>query len=193
MLDEKKLKETQSRIKQYLTEGVIKTKQEKEFVSFFMKNAEKSLATATVLYDLSTKRESQEKLNLVDFDGFLWVVNASYYSMFYIARALLENEGIKINTDLSVHAVTFDAVITFFYLNGTLQKRLIEDFAESMEEATELLGQQKAESLVQDYFYEKRKRAQLTYSTEEVVIKAKAKTSLDRAEMFMKEIRKIIR
>jgi len=93
-----------------------------------------------------------KKTGYVNFDGFLWVVNAYYYSMFYIARALLENEGIKIKSDLSVHAIAFDAMINFFYLNGKLQKRLIEDFADAKEEASELLGKQKADQLIEDYF-----------------------------------------
>ena len=193
MLDEKKLKEAQSRVKQYLDNGTIKTKQQKEFVDFFLSNAEKSLNSANALYDLSTDKDMQEKTGYINFDGFLWVVNASYYSMFYMARALLESEGIKIRSDLSVHAITFDAVINFFYLNDKLQKRLIEDFAEAKEEASELLGKQKADQLVEDYFWEKGKRATFTYNTKEVVIKTKAKTSIERAKRFNEEIRKIIR
>ena len=135
----------------------------------------------------------QEKTNYQDFDGFLWVVNASYYSMFYMARALLESEGIKLKSEVSIHSLTFDAVINFFYLNGKLQKRLLEDFAESLEEASEILGKQKADSLMEDYFFEKGKRAMFTYRTEEIVIKTKAKTSLERARKFIKEIKKIIK
>ncbi len=193
MLDEKKLKEAQSRVKQYLDEGMIKTKQKKEFVDFFLSNADKSLNSANVLYDLSTDKKMQENTGYLDFDGFLWVVNACYYSMFYMARALLESEGIKIKSDMSVHAITFDAVINFFYLNGKLQKRLIEDFAEAKEEASELLGKQKADALIEDYFWEKGKRSTFTYNTKEVVIKAKAKTSIERAKMFTEEIKKIIK
>lgn len=152
MLDDKKLKEAESRVKQYLSDETIKTKQQKEFVDFFLINAEKSLNSANALYDLSTDKDMQQKTGYFNFDGFLWVVNACYYSMFYIARALLENEGIKIRSDLSVHAITFDAVINFFYLNGKLQKKLIEDFADAKEEASELLGKQKADQLIEDYF-----------------------------------------
>ncbi|MCF7798460.1 hypothetical protein K9M74_01005 [Candidatus Woesearchaeota archaeon] len=134
----------------------------------------------------------QSYMGYPDFDGFLWVVNASYYSMFYMARALLESEGIKIKSDKSIHALTFDAMIHFFYLNGKLQKKLIEDFVESLEEASEILGKQKADLLMEDYFFEKGKRAIFTYKTEELVIKAKAKTSLQRAIRFTNEIKKII-
>ena len=193
MLDEKKLKEAQSRVKHYLDDGIIKTKQQKEFVDFFLSNAKKSLKSANALYDLSTDKDMQEKTNYQDFDGFLWVVNASYYSMFYMARALLESEGIKLKSEVSIHSLTFDAVINFFYLNGKLQKRLLEDFAESLEEASEILGKQKADSLMEDYFFEKGKRAMFTYRTEEIVIKTKAKTSLERARKFIKEIKKIIK
>ncbi|MCK5283424.1 MAG: hypothetical protein KAK00_08525, partial [Nanoarchaeota archaeon] len=192
-LDEKKLKEAQSRVKHYLDDGIIKTKQQKEFVDFFLSNAKKSLKSANALYDLSTDKDMQEKTNYQDFDGFLWVVNASYYSMFYMARALLESEGIKLKSEVSIHSLTFDAVINFFYLNGKLQKRLLEDFAESLEEASEILGKQKADSLMEDYFFEKGKRAMFTYRTEEIVIKTKAKTSLERARKFIKEIKKIIK
>ena len=193
MLEDKRLKEAQLRVKQYLDNGAIKTKQQKEFVDFFLSNAEKSLNSANALYDLSTDKDMQQKTGYVNFDGFLWVVNACYYSMFYMARALLENEGIKIKSDLSVHAITFDAVVNFFYLNGKLQKKLIEDLADAKKEASELLGKQKADQLIEDYFWEKGKRATFTYNTKEIVIKAKANTSLERAKQFNQEIKRIIK
>jgi len=193
MRDDAKLNEAQSRVKQYLDNGVIKTKQQKEFVDFFLSNAEKSLNSANALYDLSTDKDMQQKTGYIDFDGFLWVVNACYYSMFYMARALLEKEGIKIKSDLSVHAITFDAVIVFFYINGKLQKKLIEDFADAKDEAGELLGKQKADQLIEDYFWEKGKRATFTYNTKEIVIKAKAATSIERAKRFNQEIKKILK
>ena len=193
MLEEKKLKEIQSRVKKFLDEGTIKTKQPKEFVDFFLTNAKKSLRSANALYDLSTDKEMQEKTDYLDFDGFLWVVNACYYSMFYMTRALLESEGIKLKSESSIHSLTFDAVINFFYLNGKLKKRFIEDFAESLEEASEILGKQKADSLMEDYFFEKGKRAIFTYKTKEIVIKAKAKTSLERAIDIRREILLLIK
>lgn len=192
MLGEKKLKEIQSRVKQFLNDGTIKTKQEVEFVDFFLDNSKKSLRCANALYDLSTNKELQTLIGYSDFDGLLWVVNASYYSMFYMARALLESEGIKIKSELSVHSITFDAMINFFYINGKLQKKLVEDFVESLEETSEILGKQKADLLMEDYFFEKGKRATFTYKTKNIVIKAKAQTSLQRAIRFNDEIKKIL-
>jgi hypothetical protein len=83
-------------------------------------------------------------------------------------------------------------VINFFYLNGKLEKKLIEDLAEGLEEASEILGKEKADLLMEEYFFEKGKRATFTYKTKETVLKSKAKTALDRARRFNLELRKII-
>jgi len=191
-LDEKKLKEIGNRVKNFISEGTIKSKQPKKYVDFFLTNASDSLKTARCIYDMSTNKDYQQYTGYEGLKGFLWVINASYYSMFYMARALLENEGIKLRADLSIHALTFDALIHYFYLTGKLQKRLFEQYIEAQEEATELLGKQKADELVEEYFFEKRKRGNLTYETEEFAIQSKAKTSLDRATKFNTEIRMII-
>lgn len=192
MLEEKKLREADARVRQYQNEGIIRTKEKPEHVNFFLRNADNSLDSAKALFELSIVREKQKFLGFTSFNGLLWVVNASYYSMFYMARALLENEGIKIKTDLSIHAVTFDAVVAFFYLTGKLQKELLDDFIEAKENAAELLGKQRADELIEDYFYEKKKRGTFTYDMGEILVKSKAKTSLDRAKKFMLEIKKII-
>lgn len=109
-----------------------------------------------------------------------------------MARALLENKGIKIKTDLSIHAVVFDALVYYFYLTGKLQKRLIEDFAEAKEETSEMLGKEKAKELIEDYFYEKKKRGLFTYEMGATAMRNKAQTSLERAKRFNEEIRKMI-
>ena len=192
MLDEKKLKEAEKRVKQFMSDGHITAKEKPEYVDFFLKNADDSIDSAKVLFEVSTNPEKQESFGFTGFNGLLWVVNASYYGMFYIARALLENEGIKIKTDLSIHAVTFDAVIYYFYLTGKLQKEFLEDFIEAKEDAAELLGKQKADELMEDYFFEKKKRGTFTYDMGTVLVESKAKTSLERAQRFRRELKKII-
>ena len=192
MLDEKKLKGAESRVKQFISEGIIKSKNNPEYVDFFIKNAEDSIDSAKALFELSTNHQKQESLGFTSFNGLLWVVNASYYSMFYMARALLENGGIKIKTDLSIHAVTFDAVIYYFYLTGKLQKEFLENFIEAKEDAAELLGKQKADELIEEYFFEKKKRGAFTYEMGAVLVKSKAKTSLERAQKFRVELKKLI-
>jgi len=103
MLDDKKLNEIKNRAEQYLRHSVIKTKEKTEHIDFFLKNADDSIDSAKALFELSTEPEKQKFFGFAGFNGLLWTVNASYYSMFYMARALLENKGIKIKTDLSVH------------------------------------------------------------------------------------------
>lgn len=193
MIEDKKIKEAEARVKQYLKSGAIKTKGSGAFVGFFTKNSAESLKVASALYTLSTDEEKQKIIGILNFNGFLWVVNSSYYSMFYMARALLENAGIQIKSEQSIHAITFDAIIYFFYITGKLKKNLIEHFIEANGEATELLGQEKANQLISDYFNERGKRGTFTYETGAIAMKNKAKTSLERANNFNKEINIILK
>lgn len=192
MLDEKKLKETESRVRRFISEGVIISKEKPEHVDFFIRNADDSIDSAKALFELSTDPKKHESLGFTDFNGLLWVVNASYYSMFYMARALLESSGIKIKSDISIHSVTFDAVIYYFYLTEKLHKKFLEDFIEAKEDAAEILGKQKADELMEEYFFEKKKRGTFTYDMGSVLVKSKAKTSFERAKRFRRELKKMI-
>ena len=190
MLDKKEIDQIKRRVAGYLREGVIIKSEKKKFVNFFIKNADISLDSAKLLFKVSTDDKLKDHLGFPDFNGFLWVINSSYYSMFYLVRALLESEGITIKSDSSVHSITFDALIYFYY--GKLQKELIEAFAEAKEEAAEILGKEKAKGLIEDYFYEKKKRAKFTYEIGAIAMMNKAQTSLIRAKKFREEIRKIV-
>jgi len=192
IIDEKRLKETENRVRRYISEGLIREKEKIEHTDFFIRNADNSIDSAKALYQLSTNSQKYELLGFTDFNGLLWVVNASYYSMFYMSRALLENSGIKIKTNISIHAITFDAVIYYFYLTGKLEKEYINDFLESKENASEILGKQKADELMEEYFFEKRKRSTFTYEMGSILVQSKAETSLKRAQKFRRELKKII-
>src|SRR3989344_9171798 len=102
MLDEKRISEIKRRVANFIKEGIIKKEKEKKFVKFFLNNAENSLNSAKLLFEVSTKNELKNTTGFPNFNGFLWVINSRYYSMFYMARALLENEGIKVKTELSI-------------------------------------------------------------------------------------------
>ncbi len=188
-MEEKRLKEVQYRVKQHIKDRIILSKQECKHVDFFLKNARDSLHSARCLLEVSTKHDYPGYENL---NGFLWVVNASYYAMFYLARALLEKGGIKLKGDLSIHAMTFDALVYYFYLTGKLGKELLSSYVAARIDANELLGKHRAETLIQDYFCEKRKRASLTYEVGEHVMENKARTSLKRATQFNRDIRRIL-
>lgn len=192
MLDDKKIKELQKRISNYIADGTIIRGESGRYVEFFLANAKDSLDSAKLLQIASTQHDIQRVAGFQNFNGYLSVINSSYYSMFYMASALLESSGIRIKTDLSIHALIFDALIYYFYLNNKLQKRFVEDFVEAKHEVAELLGQEKAKELVNDYFCEKKKRSDFTYEMGLFAIKTKAQTSLERAKRFNEEIRKMI-
>lgn len=192
MLDEKLLAEAKKRAEKHIKEGMIVKEKDGKFVQFFLNNAKNSLESAKLLYSASIDSNVKRSFGLSDFNGFLWVINSGYYSMFYMARALLESEGVKIKTEMSVHSVTFDALVYYFCINGKLEKKFIEEFAEAGEEAAAMLGKEKAKELVDDYFYEKQKRGKFTYELGEIAMQEKAKTSLERAKRFNEEIRKLM-
>ena len=192
MLGDKKIKELQNRISNYIKEGVIKKDNKIEYVNFFLQNANKSLISAELLYKVSTDKNTQETIGFRDFEGHLWVINASYYSMFYLARALLESRGIKLEREVSIHLLTFDVLVYYFYLSGKLEKKFIEYYVLAEQEAAQLLGKEKAEKIIKDYLYEKNKRGEFTYDLGVIAIKAKAKTSLERARVFNEELQKIL-
>ncbi|MFH1641937.1 MAG: hypothetical protein ABIC04_03475 [Nanoarchaeota archaeon] len=59
MFDDKKVKEIESRIKHYISEGIIKTKEKVEFVEFFLTHSKNFLNSAKAEYLLSTNEEER--------------------------------------------------------------------------------------------------------------------------------------
>ena len=191
MLDEKKVGESKKRVEQWLASGDIVKEKIGKFSAFFLKNAQDSFNTSQLLYKVSTTSDLQKTTGFSDFNGFLWVINSSYYSMFYMVRALLESSGVKIKTDYSIHMVAYDAFITYFYATGKIEKQFIEEFQEASMEAQESLGKEKAKTLMEEYSLEREKRSRFTYEMGEIALQNKAQTSLDRARRFNETLRKM--
>jgi len=192
MLEDKKLEEARNNaIKDINSEKIIKTKDSK-YVDFFLKNAKDSLDSAKILLDISLNEKTKNSLGMPDFNGFLWVINSSYYSMFYMARTLLESIGVKIKTEESMHFLVFNALVYYFYSTGKLERHFIEDFENAQEESAQILGKEKAREIISDYSSEREKRGKFTYETGEIAMKGKAETSLSRAKRFYEEARKIL-
>jgi uncharacterized protein (UPF0332 family) len=201
MMDEERIEEAKRNARTYIRDGLLKIgdKDVKRFAGFYLSNAETSLQTASILFQLSANERQKDLLNInINFESYLWVIVSSYYSMFYTANALLSNEGIKIGGEI-VHKVTADALINFFIANSKLAK-LLEDYEEAKNEALELIGkeetlkinEEKAKELILSYEFERRKRSKFQY---DIGVSAKqnyAKTSLERAKRFFFEIKKLI-
>jgi uncharacterized protein (UPF0332 family) len=197
MLDNKEIEIIKKDVGRLLEQNkiVIDKNSKFRFTEFFLENSKKSFDSAKLLLGASSDRNIQELLGYPNFDGSLWVINSSYYSMFYIVRALLESSGIKIKSDSttqSIHQIVFQALIYFFYINKRLENKLVQDFKEALEESGEILGKEKAKRLLDDYRFEKEKRGVFTYELGQIEMQNKAKTSFERAKHFNQEIRKII-
>ena len=81
----------------------------------------------------------------------LWVIVISYYSMFYLANALLYKIGYKIGPKVA-HKVTADALIVF--VKNKLRDNLIEEYELASGEALTL-----SDNILQGYDLERMKRA----------------------------------
>ncbi len=176
MLNEERMKEAQSNMNTYIEDGLIwKTKIfKKEIMDTYKRNYKESLDVA--------KKLSDENLSN------LWIIVTSYYSMFYIANAVLYKLGYKIGHKVS-HKVTADALIVF--VRNKLRKSLLEEYEEAKEEALELIGR-KTDEVISDFDKELGKRSIFQYESTEEIKRAKAETSFIRAKRFILEMEKLL-
>ncbi|MBI2668473.1 hypothetical protein HYX14_01395 [Candidatus Woesearchaeota archaeon] len=198
---EERIKTADSIILELINERKILTKlsemEKVRFTQFYQKQANLSLLAADLLYTISTEKAAKDfhKLN-PDYECFLWVVNPSYYSMFYAVHALLAYKGVRLLSSQGIHKITAHALIYFCLKNNFIAKELYELFVQSQQEAAELLNldefKEKAKDLAANYFYEVEKRSRFTYETGEEAKQNHAKTSLQRSKEFLHEIEKII-
>lgn len=171
MLSNERIKEAEKGIKSYLSDGLIKKEKFREMVfDTYMRNHRESLLVSRKMFNENLSN--------------LWVIVISYYSMFYLANALLYKIGYKIGSKVA-HKVTSDALIVF--VRNKLKDTLIEDYELASDEALTL-----SDNLLQSYDFEREKRSVFQYESTEEIKTAKAKTSLERAEEFGVKIEKML-
>ncbi len=177
MLDEKRIKEAESNIRAYLKDILIRKHDSfrAEILETYRRNHKESLEVAQKLLDQNLSN--------------LWVVVISYYSMYYAANAVLYKIGYKVGSKVS-HKVTSDALIVF--IRNKLRKSLLEDYEDAKEEALDITGR-KTDEIISDFHNELEKRSVFQYETTEVIKKAKAKTSIERAKRFVFEMEKLLK
>ena len=202
MIDDKQLAEIKRDVPKLVNEGVIdKSDEYVKLSSFFVETAEKSLSSARLLFKASTDKSLMDAAGFPNFDGYLWVINACYYSMFYMASAALAHDRVKVRSDIGVHKLTFKAFVYYYHLTNKIKKKLVEEYLQAQQDSQELLGQEemhamaekKAIELVTHYGLEREKRRRFTYELERTRIETRAKTSLERASDFYKEVSKLIK
>lgn len=176
MIDNERKKEAEKNFKRYLDEGLLKKEINELAKNKYLENADLSLQTANELM------QSQLKPHL-------WVIVISYYSMFYMANAVLLKYGYKIQ-DKIAHRVTSDALIVLVL--NKLRKELIEDYESMQKDALEIANA-KAESVIESYSFELDKRSRFQYNMLEETKEGKAQTSLKRASEFVFELKKLMK
>lgn len=173
MLDENRIKEAEKNVRDYLESEMIKKHLFKEeILKVLLNNAHDSIEIAEFL---GKNRKSD-----------LWIIVTSYYSMFYMANAVLFKLGYKVG-DKIPHKITADALIVF--VRNKLKKRFLEEYEEAQNEA---LPGIMADDLLDEFDKERNKRSMLQYETTSIEKHSKAETSLQRAKIFVFEMEKLL-
>lgn len=171
MLSNERIMEAKNNVNNYLREGMLEKKLFKPLVfDTYIRNHRQTLNVAKELH----KQELSP----------LWVIVTSYYSMFYIANAVLYNLGYKTGHRIA-HKVTAEALIVF--ARGRLKDALLENFETAKEQALAI-----SDSQMENFDFERTKRARFQYETTEEIKFSKAETSLKRAEEFSMEMEKLL-
>ena len=174
MLDNERIKEAEINVNGYVRDGLLKERTlDENILKILRKNSEESLIVA----DLILKEEISS----------LWVIVSSYYSMYYIANAVLLKLGYKVGSAVS-HKVTGDALIVF--VRDKLKKSILEDFEDAKAEAMDLANL--TDDIIGSFDFERKKRSTFQYNMTAPVKKSKAQTSLERAKKFNLEFEKLL-
>ncbi len=178
MLNETRIKEAESNVRQYLRDGLLKKQTNETAQIMYFENANLSLETARKLLAMDN----------VDYHPYLWVIVTSYYSMYYFANAALLKFGYKVGDKVS-HKVTADAIIVF--IRNKLRQNLLEGYEAAREDAMELMSQ-RVDALLKSLDDEREKRSRFQYQMDEQAQRGKAVTSLERAKEFAFEMKKLL-
>ncbi|MGZ7043764.1 MAG: hypothetical protein ACXVHS_09830 [Methanobacterium sp.] len=174
MLNEERIKEAETNVKGYLKEGLFKEISfDENILNILRKNSEESIMVADLILN--------ENLSS------LWVIVSSYYSMYYIANAVLFKLGYKVGSAVS-HKVTSDSLIVF--VRDKLKKSLLEDFEDAKAEAMELANM--TDDIIESFDFERKKRSTFQYNMTTQIKKSKAQTSIERAKKFNLEFEKLL-
>lgn len=169
-MDAKRIEKAKLNFNNYLVDSLItKTKFNKIIYETYLRNSYESLKSAELLF--------KQKIPL-------WTIVTSYYSMFYIANALIYLKGYKTKHKI-VHQIINETLIALCLKD--IHINLLQGYEEEKEKALGL-----AETLLENYEYEKNKRSRFQYETTDEIKLSKAKTSLKRAKEFVTIIRKIL-
>ena len=179
--------QSKSIISQLIKEGKI-TKPIPGTKDFFLAKSHESLQLSKRIFAIA--QDENETLK-----SYMWVIAIAYYSMFFAATALLAHFGRKIDSEIGIHKLTYHALVYYFLVaDNKLQKHFIEEYKDVYDNVEVLLqtSEQKALDIMENFKLEQGKRTRFTYEMGQIAEKQKAQTSLERAEEFVLEIRKLM-
>jgi uncharacterized protein (UPF0332 family) len=193
MIDTKDITHARTTTKRLIASGIISKPAAGE-AEFFLDKADQALTTAELLIRISSDIKIKRSLSLPDdFESHVWIINASYYSMFYAATALLAFHNHKIKSEQSIHALTYNALIYYFLDDDKkIEKHILERYEQAQKEASELLAKQEAESHVEKVRFEMDKRKTFTYNMGVSAEQSKANTSFERAKEFLTLVKEMM-
>jgi len=172
VLSPQRIHEAQANMKRYVSEGLIKKQIfREEIFNVFMDNSNESLEMSRYLSDKSD----------------LWTIVTAYYSMFYISNAVLLKLGFKIEEKIP-HKIAADAMIVL--VRNKLKDSLFKDYEDAQNEA---LAGIKADTLLEEFDLERKKRGLFQYETTRSEKHSKAQTSLKRAKNYVFEMKKLLK
>src|SRR3989338_10926191 len=175
MIDEKRKKEAMENFSEYLRQGLIKKQKDENAMKMYINNSDMSMKLAEKMLDDQLK-------------PYLWSVVVSYYSMFYMANAVLLHLGYKTGRKI-VHKVTSDALIVLVL--NKLKKELLEEYENMRDDAMEIASM-KSEELLKNYEMELDKRSKFQYNMTLKVQEQMARISVKRAAEFILEMKKLL-
>lgn len=116
----------------------------------------------------------------------MWVIVSSYYSMYYMSNAVLNQLGFKVGEKMS-HRITADALIV--QVRDKLKNSLLQDLDEAKDEYAKI--ENLTDEIIELYDLEHRKRLKSQYVMGYDAQVSKSSTSLDRAK-FDVELQKLL-
>ena len=150
----------------------------------YLQRAENELIGAEIFLKISNNPELQKgqfKLEK-DFTFYSLVIGHSYYCIFYCAKAILIENGVKTESP-EIHKKTLEAFEENLVKMGRLDVELLKIYKKMIVRAEELL---------EIFAFEKRKRGEFTYQKLPQANKEPAEESFNNAEKFFKNIMAVL-
>lgn len=179
------------------------------FTQHTLEKSENALKTAQYILKIMEDSNAKGFFDAEDYDGTLWIINASYYRIFFLAQYLLAIDNKKLPENIEdTHKTVELALMYYFIIKGSnlenIQNIKWEDIKQSRlskalelmadaKEETQELTQQRAKSVVEYMEAERMKRHNFTYRMTINAELEKAKTSIKRAVEFGDIIKEYIR